>query len=171
MERLHRSIYLMGVDSILAVLYESLYAIIAFGLFLSYATFKGRQAAMNLILGLYLALLLSMQFPYFNSLATSAGSATSQSIIQIGIFMVFTVAATALFGRLMPDEFLEKTFESFGKKILIAFVATVLLLAFTYQVLPIGELIDTSTPLQSLFSNSEYFFWWLLLPLVVLFFI
>lgn len=160
----------MGLEDIFNLVYESLYAIIILVSFLAYATFKGRQAAINLILGLYLALLLSQAFPYTETIVNTAGDdPVTKSILLLVLFIFFTVASTILFTRLMPDEFLEKSYESYGKKLLISFGATILFLAFSYQVLPLGEIIDTSTPLQSLFAQPEYFFGWLLVPLIILF--
>jgi len=58
-----------------------------------------------------------------------------------------------------------------GKKIIMAFLATVVVMIFSFNVLPVTDLLTPGTPIQSLFAPAEYFFWWLLLPLVVLFFI
>lgn len=162
----------MGLEGIYNIITESVYALVIFGAALSYATFRGRQAIMNVILGLYFALLISIQFPYYNALLTAAGGdPKSDAIIKLVLFSMFTIVSTILFARLMPDEFLEHVHESFGKKIILALAATVLILAFSYQVLPIAELVSTNTPLQVLFAPADYFFLWLLVPLVILFLI
>jgi hypothetical protein len=57
------------------------------------------------------------------------------------------------------------------KKILLACMATILVMIFSFHALPVTEIITPGTPIQSLFAPEQNFFWWLILPLVVLFFI
>ena len=161
----------MDTSFILDFIYETAYFLIVFGVFLFIAIFKGRQAIINLILSLYLALLISIEFPYYaellESLSTSQGVASAKLII----FLAFTIIFSMLCKRIMPDEFREKKFESLGRKIILGIAATTLVMVFSFQVLPVTEFLNPGTPIQSLFAPSEYFFWWLVFPLVVLFLI
>ena len=159
----------METTTILSFLQESLYLILVFGGFLSYALIKGKQSLINLILGLYLALLLSIEFPYYDTLIGSNDSPKSESIIMIGLFVFFTILSTLLFHHLMPREFDEKAFEGFGKKSLFAMGATVLVMAFSFHVLPVTDFLAPGTPIQYLFAPEQGFFWWLIVPLGVLF--
>lgn len=161
----------MDTSFILNFTSEIAYFLVFFGIFLFLAIFKGRQAVINVIFSLYLALLLSLEFPFYESLLS--GFTTSQGVAsgQLVIFLLFTVAFYFLTKRLMPDEFREKKFESFGKKALLALSATILVMIFSFQVLPVTEFLTPGTPIQSLFAPEGYFFWWLLLPIIVLFFI
>ena len=158
----------METASIIDFLKESLYLILVFGGFLLYSMVRGKQSLINLIMGLYLALLLSIEFPYYDALIGSAGAA-SESVIKIIIFAGFAIFSTILFGHLMPREFDETAFEGFGKKALFALGATVLVMAFSFHVLPVTEFLTPGTPIQSLFAPESLFFWWLLAPLAVLF--
>ena len=134
------------------------------------AIFRGRQAIINLIFGLYLALLISLQFPYYGViLGTVEG--TTLAIGKLAIFGVFTVLSTWLCARIMPDEFQENKFETMGKKIILALMATVIVMIFSFNVLPVTEFLTPGTPIQSIFAPEQYFFGWLMLPLVALFFI
>jgi hydrogenase-4 membrane subunit HyfE len=85
------------------------------------------------------------------------------------IFVIFTILATILCFRIMPDEFRETKLESFSKKFTLSLCATVLIMVFSFHVLPVTEFLTPGTPIQSLFAPAEYFFWWLILPLVALF--
>ena len=85
------------------------------------------------------------------------------------MFAAFAVLATVLFSRLMPREYDEKMFEGFGKKFMFAVAATALVMAYSYHVLPITELVDPGSPIQSLFSDERWFFGWLIVPLILLF--
>lgn len=154
---------------ILNYIYEIAYLLGVFGLFLVFSIFKGRQSLMNVTVGLYLALLISIEFPSYDTLFS--GLETSQSIAaaKLAFFAFITLFTTALCYRIMPDEFRENRFESMGKKLLLTMGATILVMTFSFQVLPVTEFLVPGTPLQSLFAPEVYFFWWLLVPLVILY--
>lgn len=161
----------MEMSAIVATLQESLFVILVFLGFLTYALVKGQQGLINIIMGLYFGLLISLEFPYYSTFTSSTSSPQSQAMLMTAVFIAFAVASTMLFGRLMPREYDEKMFESFGKKFLFALSATVLVMAYSYHALPITELVDPGTPMQYLFGAESSFFWWLLAPLVILFFL
>lgn len=154
---------------VLNFIYEIAYFLAIFLLFMVFAIFKGRQAVMNLIVGLYLALLISLEFPNYEYITGNLESSQSIALAQLGFFAVVTLLTTTLCFRIMPDEFKENRFESFWKKLVLALGATILVLIFSFHVLPVTEFLEPGTPLQSLFAPAEYFFWWLLLPLVILY--
>jgi uncharacterized membrane protein len=159
----------MDTTTILNYLSEIAYLLIVFGALLGISVFKGRQAIINLTVGLYMALLISYVFPFYDTLLKSLQTSQSIATAKLGIFLIFTSITTALMYRIMPDEFRENKLESLGKKIILALGATVLVMIFSFQVLPVTEFLTPGTPIQSLFAPTEYFFWWLLLPLVILF--
>jgi len=142
--------------------------LLVFGFFLGYGIFRGRQAVINVITGLYLALLISLEFPYYDILLSQATTAHSQSIVKLILFAIFTLLTTILVTRIMPDEYREKKIESIFKKILLAMAGTILIMVFSFHVLPVTEFLTPGTPIQSLFAPSEYFFWWLLAPFALL---
>lgn len=160
----------MDTGFILDFIYEISFFLGVFGIFFVMSILRGRQAVINLIFSLYFALLISLVFPYYDTILGSLNSSTAQAAGQLGIFAVFTILAGILLKRIMPDEFKENKFESFHKKILLALMATILVMIFSFQILPVTEFLTPGTPLQSLFAPEQYFFWWLLLPLIILFF-
>ncbi|OGG88336.1 hypothetical protein A2592_00790 [Candidatus Kaiserbacteria bacterium RIFOXYD1_FULL_42_15] len=159
----------MDTAYIFSILQELIYILVVFGFFLGYAIFRGRQAIINLITGLYLALLISLEFPYYDILLSQATTAHSQSIVKLILFAIFTLLTTILVTRIMPDEYREKKIESIFKKILLAMAGTILITVFSFHVLPVTEFLTPGTPIQSLFAPAQYFFWWLLAPLLVLY--
>lgn len=159
----------MDGAAIFDFLKEIVFLLAVFGLFLMYALAKGKQSLINLIMGLYLGLLLSVEFPYYGLLLGSGSSAGSESAIKLVIFAGFAIFSTVLFGHLMPREFDETAFEGFGKKALFALGGTVLVMAFSFHVLPVTEFLTPGTPIQYLFAPEQGFFWWLIAPLAVLF--
>lgn len=161
----------MDTGSLISVVHESLFVIVVFGGFLMYALIRGRQGLINIIMGLYLALLISLKFPYFDAILGNADSLKSKAILMIVVFVVFSFLATWLFSRLMPREYDERMFESFGKKLMFAAAGTILVMAYSYHALPLTELVNPGSPVQYLFGSELSFFWWLLTPLVILFFL
>ncbi len=141
--------------------------VITFSVFFSYTILKGRYALINVILGLYLALLISLKFPYYDLL--TEGSGQTAAIIKILIFIAFIIVGAMLFRRHIPGDDYEPAFYKLWKKILLATMATVLVMIFSFHALPVTEIITPGSPIQSLFAPQANFFWWLILPIIALF--
>jgi hydrogenase-4 membrane subunit HyfE len=158
----------MDTTTILHFLSESAYMLAVFLVFMTLAVFSGRQMLINIICGLYLALLINIQFPYFDFILGDLKQPAVVAVAKLIIFIITFVLTTLLFKRIMPSEFLENKFESFHKKIALSIGATILIMIFSFNVLPVTEFLTPGTPIQSLFAPQEWFFWWLLVPLVIL---
>lgn len=161
----------MDTTFILNFITELAYLLIVFGVMITIAVFKGRQAIINLIIGLYLALLIAIEFPYYGIVKANTESAESAATVQLILFLLFTLLMTWLCFRIMPDEFREKRIETLGKKFLLAGAATVIVMIYSFHVLPVTDFLEPGTPIQSLFAPEQYFFGWLVLPLILLFLI
>lgn len=159
----------MDWDFVINFISEFAYLITVFGLCLIFAIFKGRQAIMNLMVGLYLALLISLEFPNYDYLFGSLNTNQGLALGKLGFFALITLLTTLLCFRIMPEAFRENKFESIGKKLILSIGATILIMIFSFHVLPVSEFLTAGTPIQSLFGPEIYFFWWLLVPLVILY--
>lgn len=159
----------MDTATLIGFLQESAYMIAVFTIFLFFALRKGRQTVTNIILGLYLALLISIQFPFYDAILGSASSPKSESVLMLVVFAVFTFAATVLFHRILPREYDETSFEGFGRKLLLAIGGTVLVMAYSYHALPVTEIITPGSPIQNLFGSADSFFYWMIAPIVILY--
>lgn len=159
----------MDTVAIFGFLQESLFMIIVFAIFMFVAIKKGRQTVTNVILGLYLALLISIEFPYYDAILGNTSSAKSESILMLIVFTFFTVATTLLFARILPREYDENSFEGFGRKFLLALGGTVLVMAYSYHALPVTDLITPGSPINYLFASSQSFFYWLIAPIIILY--
>ncbi len=125
----------------------------------------GKGRGISLILSLYIALLAFTHFP-FRGWFQVLGTAEKQVLFaEGGIFLCMVVLITYIVSRLVTAEFplwgLARTFEA----VLIAGGASILVLSFWYQLLPLSNLYAFGEPIQALFAPSELFFWWLLAPL------
>ena len=158
----------MDSTTVLHFLSESSFLLVVFFVFFGLAIFKGRQALINHICGLYLALLITIQFPYYDLILKELNQSSVVAGVKLVFFLIIAILCTLLFKRVMPDEYREGKFESFGKKIALAIGATVLVMSFSFNVLPVTEFLTPGSPVQSLFAPQEWFFWWLILPLVIL---
>jgi hypothetical protein len=156
----------MSTGDLFLLIQEFAYLLGVFGFFLVYSIVRGRQAVINLVIGLYFALLISLEFPYYKMFL---GDGEGSAFMKVAIFAVFTVISTLLIARLMPQPYKEKKFESFGKKLLLAIGGTILVMVFSFHVLPVTEFVTPGTPIQAIFAPATYFFWWLLAPLVFLY--
>lgn len=161
----------MELSVILSVVQGWLFLLILFGISLVYVLVRGRQHLINLMVGQYVALFFLQLFPYMGFIEDKFPGKQGDAIATLGVFVIFTFFSTWLFSKLMPREYLEKTFESFGKKILLALTSTILLMTLSTHHLPIGELINIGTPLPPVLLSSELGFVWLVLALVLMFFL
>jgi hypothetical protein len=159
----------MDLGYALTFLYEFAYFIAVFIVFFLFSILKGRQAIMNVIIGLYFTLLITLEFPNYDFILSGLASPQSIAAGQLGFFALVTLLTTALCFRIMPDEFKENRFESLGRKLLLTFGATSLVMIFSFNVLPVTEFLVPGTPIQSVFGPEVYYFWWLLVPLVILY--
>lgn len=158
----------MESGPIILLLKESIFMVVVFGVFFFYAMIKGRYALINLIFSLYLALLISLEFPFYAQLG---GAGEGSAVAKILIFLGFVIIGLLLHRRHIPGDDYEPAFQGFHKKIILALGATVLVMIFSLHVLPVTEIIDPGSPIQALFAPKEHFFWWLMAPLLILFFV
>jgi hypothetical protein len=159
----------MEFSAILSILQGWLFLLILFGISLVYVLARGRQHLINLMVGLYLGLLFLQLFPYKEVFTKGFQGDDGEAIVTLGIFAIFTIFSTLFFSKLMPREYLEGTFESFGKKLFLALSSTLLLMTLSTHFLPVGELVDIGTPLPPIVLSSELGFFSLILTLILLF--
>jgi len=159
----------MNTGDVIIFIQEIAYLLGVLGFFLVYSIVRGRQSVINLIVGLYFALLISLQFPYYTTFLGTSHTGHNFALGKVIIFVIFTLIATILITRLMPEEYKEKKFESFPKKIMLAAGGTILIMLYSFHVLPITEFVTPGSPIQALFAPDQYQFWWLLIPLIALY--
>lgn len=145
------------------------YFLVFFGIFFLLSILKGRQAVINITIGIYLALLLSLKFPNKDVLFADFNSDLTLFVAKITSFAFVCLFTIFLCHRIMPDEFKEEKFESIFKKMFLSFGATILVVSTSFQLLPTSEIFNLGASLTPLFSPENFYFWWLLLPLVILY--
>ena len=148
------------LQTILNFIKELSFLLFVFAVFLFLVIRFGRQLLINIIIGLYLALLVVQTAPFL----------PSDSIFgYLVAFLLITTGATFVIAKLMPVPFREKKFESFGKKLFLTTAATILIMLFSFHVIPVDQVITIGSPISAIFASTELFFWWLITPFVLLY--
>ncbi|HEX9609038.1 MAG TPA: hypothetical protein VGA06_02410 [Candidatus Paceibacterota bacterium] len=128
----------------------------------------GKEHIISLILALYIALLAFIHFPYKEQFLLFSKTEMQHLVSNTLIFVTFTVI-----GYLAVSPMLRNRYSSYGngtwfEGILLSIATVALLIAFSYHVLPIASLYTFGESIATLFAPSQFFFWWLASPLVVL---
>tara|TARA_B100000745_G_scaffold95152_1_gene60120 strand:- start:4978 stop:5460 length:483 start_codon:yes stop_codon:yes gene_type:complete len=160
----------METSAIISLIQESLFVIIVFFGFLVYSMLRGRHYLINLIIGLYFALLISLEFPYYETILGAANTDQSRAILMILVFAAFTIASTTLLGRFLHQGDYDRGVIGIHRKIIYSLAATVLVMTYSFHALPVTELVDPG-PIQALFASQNSFFFWLFVPILILFFL
>jgi hypothetical protein len=150
---------------------EVAYFLIVFGLLYVWATVRGYWSVVRIIVGLYIALPIYQYLPFIDAWLARLAESAHRIILEGIVFLVLTIITSRLCVRLIPDEGREKYFANVPKKILLSFGATVFIMSLSFHVLSVAEIITAGTPIQTLFASESSFFWWLLVPLGILFFV
>ncbi len=143
---------------------------IVFGALFAYSLVRGQRSLLSVVLGLYLALLISLEFPYYEKLLQVMTFA-KEAVVRITLFAIFTAFTSVIFERILSRLIDESAIEGIRKKVVLSILGTALIMAYCYHVIPITEVIDPGARVGALFAPQEYFFWWLLLPLFGIFFV
>lgn len=130
----------------------------------------GKDRIIALIFALYIGLLASLYFPYGEKVAELIPAGKSGELPQIILFVVFVIMGyLAVFKSVFAE------YPRGGMRYLqagvFAIASTALLLAFSYAVLPVATAYNFDLPVSGvIFERPEYFFWWLIAPLLAVFF-
>lgn len=154
-----------SLDLIVGFVKDVTILLLVFGALFAYSLVRGQRALLSLILGLYLALLISLEFPYYEAVGNALTFLAPHTLKMI-LFGLFTAFGSFVFERLLSRLFDFNAVESFWRRIVLSMLATALIMAFSYHVLPITDLIDPGAKVGAIFSSDKSFFWWLIAPLI-----
>ncbi len=140
-----------------------------FILFATYALYFGKSRIVSLILAFYPAVFLYEQFPYASKLMFLHGD---QPILlnKILVFLIFLIPLNIIIGRFVFAESGYGGSFHFLRVAGLALAGTMLALVFTYSVIDLSLFYSFSPTISALFV-SAYIFWWMLAPLVLMFFL
>lgn len=156
------------VDTLIGFLRDASVLLIVFGAVFGYGILRGQRSLLALTFGLYLALLLSLEFPYYEAIAHSAAFLPLHTL-KLVLFGIFAVFGTILFSRLLSRVIDVMAIEGIGRKVILSLLTTALILSYSYHVLQIADSINPGSKANMLFASHDSFFWWLLAPLIGIF--
>lgn len=156
------------VETLVASLRDASVLLIVFGAVLAFGILRGQRSLLALTFGLYLALLLSLEFPYYEAISRSASflELRTQKLVFFALFAVF---GTILFSRLLSRVIDVMAIEGITRKVILSLLTTALVLSYCYHVLNIADMINPGSNANILFASHDSFFWWLLAPLMGIF--
>lgn len=126
-----------------------------------YTFWRGKSKGVSLIIATYPAILLYQYLPYFKQ---------ADVRVDILIFLIILIAVHLIINRFTELDF---SFSKLGKafdSLVLGILSTGLLLWTSYHIVIIASLYAFSPSIAHIFAD-QYSFWWLVAPLIILFFL
>lgn len=141
-----------------------LFFFVAVGFF--YGISAGRAKLISFMLSVYIGGFLFDNFDFLREIIKS-GSVAERFFSNVFVFFLLALALNVLFSKIIVSGADDK---KWWHALLISFTTSGLLFSYIFHIFP-GRSVFTFSPIiQSLFASNNAFFWWLILPIVALFF-
>lgn len=128
----------------------------------------GKDFVIALNLGLYVGYLAHTNFPYLAKARDIAGEAPDWWV-DVGVFALFSLVGFFVLRRVIGSGFSFDDSPRFLDALLLSLSTTLLLMVLIFALFPIPH-TPILTPLLTTWLSATYlFFWWLMLPLAVIF--
>ena len=124
----------------------------------------GLRRALAFMLALEIGALIYRSFPYFGSLGGAESSLTANAALLLGMVLILTF----FISRAVVAEFSQSRVYQFLQAFALGASTMALLLAFSYNVLSFESFYHFGPLIATLFAPDQFFFWWLLTPLVLI---
>ena len=127
----------------------------------------GKNRGTALALSFYPAYLLFDKFPYLDKLIFTTNPqylALNKTLIFFGFLFITYIIISGYIAEDFGNNRFVSTF-------LLGLVLTVLTLGFAHFILPVDQIYSFSPKLNLIFNNTIGFFWWITVPLILLFFV
>ncbi len=128
----------------------------------------GKDFVISLNLGLYIGYLGHTHFPYLAK-AREIGGESPDWWADVGIFALFTLIGFFVLKRVIGSGFGFDDNARFLDALLLAFSTTALLVVLIFALFPIPHAPLLAPMITEWLSATYLFFWWLMLPLAVIF--
>jgi len=141
-----------------------LFFFVAVGFF--YGISAGRAKLISFMMSVYVGGFLFENFSFLKEMVKT-GSLAERFFSNAFVFFLLVLALNVLFSKIITSGADDK---KWWHALLISFSVSGLLFSYIFHIFP-GRSIFTFSPLiQNLFASNSAFFWWLILPLIALFF-
>ncbi len=129
--------------------------------------FMGKSKAVALLLALFSAIPLYQSFPFVKQLTVATGT-LPQALNTLGIFAAFVFLMFFLLNKYIVGDFVDG---NFFKSVIFGLVFAALALAIFQLVLPLDGLYNFGPNIDKWFTGNLVLFWWLAIPLAIVFFV
>lgn len=142
----------------------ALFAFISVGFF--YGIFAGRSKLLAFLFSLYVSGFLFENFIYLEQFQTK--TFLEIFLIKIIAFTLLAVILTFMFSKFFSSS-LSSGPKTWWKALFLSFSSAGLFFSYLFHLLPAKSIFTFSPIIQTLFASDTVFFWWLVLPLMVIF--
>lgn len=150
--------------------FDTIILIVLFVTFFAYGLKLGKRRIISLILSFYISIPVASSFPYLEKISFFGDTEKAMLYSQIGLFILIiifiNVAISGAISFELGSHGLRRLFETGA----LAVASGGLLVAISYHAIKLNSLYDFAAPIDSLFASTAMLFWWLVLPLVTIFF-
>ncbi|MHB1316397.1 MAG: hypothetical protein ACYCZW_00890 [Minisyncoccota bacterium] len=129
--------------------------------------FFGKSKGVILILSLFGAIPLYQSFPFVKQLTVATGALPIAANI-LAIFLAFVVFMFFLLNKYIVGDFIDG---NFFKSVIFGLAFVTLILALFQFVLPLDALYNFGPNIDKWFAGNFVLFWWLTIPLGIVFFV
>ena len=152
----------MSLDTIILVVIF----VILFGYGLKY----GKRKIISLILSFYISIPIVFSFPYLQKISFFGETEKAILYSQIGLFILIIIFINIAIDMVIIWELSSRGLRKLFEMGALALASGGLLVAISYHTVKINTLYDFASPIDGLFASTTMFFWWLVIPLVAIFF-
>ncbi len=134
-----------------------------------YGLWYEKHRLTSLILSFYVALGLFKIFPYFEDIYILGDSEKMHITAEILLFLVFVILSVLVFNRVIKGKFPKSGISRWFNIGILSLSTTGFLCAFSANMFLSEEFYTFAEPIAFLFSSAKVLFYWMIVPLIVLF--
>ncbi len=130
----------------------------------AFSFYFGKSKSIALLISSYIALFIFPSFPFLKG-DTAAAS------VSLGLFVALWFIIFFLIKRVVSTEFPYSLLKKLLESALLALSLLCVIFVSAYHFLPIDTIYHFSNLIAPLFSPEKYIFYWLSIPIIVVFFV
>ncbi len=132
-----------------------------------YSLRYGKSYIVSLLISLYVGILAFLSFPYLEDATLLKSSEVQITLSHLAVFLVGIIIIHKIILRFIYIEYSYRKIFKYIEVGLLSGATTALFFAFLYHTIPFATIYDFGNSIDNLFS-SQYFFWWLIAPMLAL---
>lgn len=156
------------VHSVLSFSSDVIVIIILIGLGTAYSFIAGKRKAISLIFSYYPTVLLFRSLPFLKQYTANNPATTTEALTLIAIFVVIMALVNIVLNRFINTDYHFSNVRKMIESIVLGTTTAVLAILASYTVINLKIFYNFGVGIDAIFS-SNYYFYWLILPFVILF--